>query len=94
MKCGRIGCIGQGVHQPLIRIRAAVAPANGSDVLAMIRLPFTVCTACRLKTTRAEILEAVPKGKMEAVVNEAKKRTGASYNPDRTEVHWIRIVGK
>lgn len=94
MKCGRIGCNNAGVYQPLIRIKASVAPAYGSDILAVIRLPFTVCLGCRLKTADSEIIAAIPRDKMDSALIEAKARTGASPNPDRTQVHWVRIVGR
>lgn len=93
MKCGRISCNKNGRYQPLIRIKAAVMPADGKDVLAMIRLPFVVCLTCRISTSVAEIIAAVPKARMDQILVDAKVRTGASPNPDRTDVFWVRITG-
>jgi hypothetical protein len=93
MKCGRIGCIGKGKYQPLIRIRAGVVPASGNDVLAVIRLPFAVCLSCRLRTSVADVISVVSRDKMEQILRDAKEKTGSSPNPDRTDVHWIRILG-
>ena len=94
MKCGRLSCIGTGIYQPLIRIKASVLPASGNDVLSVIRLPFMLCLKCKLQATTAEILACVPKSKMAEVMRLAKEKTGSSPNPDRTDVHWIRITGR
>lgn len=92
-KCARTGCLNAGTLQPLIRIRASVLPAYGSDILAVIRLPFTACPKCRAQTSASEIIGMIPKDKMQAAIREAYKRTGSSPNPDRTDVHWVRILG-
>jgi hypothetical protein len=48
----------------------------------------------RLGTSQAEILAAVPKARMDKVITEARQRTGAAPNPDRTDIHWVRILGR
>jgi hypothetical protein len=94
MKCGRIGCNNRGKYQPVILIRASIIPASGKDILAQIKMPFTVCSTHRFSTTTAEILGAVPTSKMQKIMEESRQRTGAAPNPDRMEVVWVRILGR
>lgn len=94
MKCGRITCKAEGVYQPLIRIRASILPANGKDVLATIRPQMCLCMRHRLEAADAEIIAIIPAPKMLEVIAEARRRTGAAPNPDRTMVHWVKIQGR
>lgn len=93
MKCGHKGCPASGGYQPLIRIKAAVIPADGKDVIAIVRLPWTVCKFHRFNSTPADVIGAIPAERMMKIRGEAYRRSGARPNPDRTDVLWVRITG-
>ena len=74
MKCGRIGCNDYGKYQPIIRIKASILPADGKDILAVVRVPMTLCLRHKLDATQAEIIDTVPRVKMLRIFKEAKDK--------------------
>lgn len=94
MKCARIRCLADGLYQPMIRFKASIIPASGKEVLAMIRPKMVLCLRHKLDAKDSEILSSIPRPKLLEAMDQVKAKSGVSANPDRTDVIWIRILGR
>ena len=66
--------------------------ADGGDIMAIIRMPFATCMKCRLNTDIADLLAIISQEKLQAIAEAARQKTGATYNPARTDLQWVRLT--